>query len=64
MLSSFIFHPDSDSLCSTKDRLPEGIGGGNAVCNRDTGFGLIETSQDIYCKMQREKLQQPEDQGK
>ena len=46
-----IFYPDSDSLCSCS-WLRTGywvdLAKINTVRNRDTGFGLIETSQAIY----------------
>ena len=51
MPSSFIFHPDSDSLCSCswlRIGCWEDLARKNMVRNRDTGFGLIETSQTVY----------------
>jgi hypothetical protein len=47
----FLFYPDSDSLCSCswlRTDCWQNLARKNTVRNRDTGSGLIETSQDIY----------------
>ena len=45
------FFPDGDSLCSCswlRIRYQEDLAKKDTVRNRDTGLGLIETSQEIY----------------